>query len=450
MSDEPSSTPSPESASGSRRQGRGVLCKKCEHLNPVGLETCEYCEEALFVACPSCQAVNPRVLSKCTECKSPLTQSLRDKLRKTQEPAFEKVREPANVASAGRGILCAKCEHLNPGGRETCEYCESGLFIDCPKCEMQNVRALAYCLGCKTPLHKTLKSLKERLLGGSKEEASGSGKSRQPANVQQAGRGILCSKCEHLNPAGLEACEVCETELFVNCPSCSAKNIRAMGNCTECRKPLHKTLKSRFLGGGEVADDSKGGKVRQPAAVQQAGRGILCFKCEHLNPAGLEQCEHCEQDLFIACPSCSTKNVRALSNCTECRSQLHRSLKDRILGTDSGRDPRRGTRSPSEAKENGKGVLCSKCDHLNPAGAQLCEHCNGHLFIVCRDCGQQNARVLLRCEKCKRRLHRTLKDRMRGGNEGKPLNLLYAGVAGVAILVALVMIVKMSGLRLIK
>lgn len=448
MSDEPASTPAPEPASGSRRQGRGVLCKSCEHLNPVGLDLCEYCEAPLFISCPSCQTVNPRVLSKCSECKSPLQQSLRDRLKKAQvESNFEKVREPAQVTQAGRGILCAKCEHLNPGGRETCEYCETELFVSCPKCSTQNVRALSKCLECKTPLHR---SFKDRLLGRSKDEDSESTPSRQPKKVHQAGRGVLCSKCEHLNPAGVDNCEHCETELFIACPSCTAKNIRAMAVCTDCRKPLHRTLKNRFLGGTEDEEGSKGGKVRQPAAVEAAGRGILCAKCEHLNPAGLEQCEHCDSQLFINCPSCSAKNVRALSNCGECRTPLHRSLKDRILGDAVPRDRVKGARVPSEAKENGKGVLCAKCDHLNPAGIELCEHCNGHLYIVCRDCGHTNARVLPKCEKCNRRLHRSFKDRMRGGNESKPVNLLYVGIAAAAVLVVLVILVKMSGLRLIK
>jgi hypothetical protein len=53
------------------------------------------------------------------------------------------------------------------------------------------------------------------------------------------------------------------------------------------------------------------------------------------------------------------------------------------------------------------GVLCAKCDHLNPPGASQCTACGSHLHVTCTGCGQRNPRVLARCPKCGRRLHRS-------------------------------------------
>lgn len=52
-------------------------------------------------------------------------------------------------------------------------------------------------------------------------------------------------------------------------------------------------------------------------------RGLLCPKCEHLNPLGLDKCEYCQSHLFIVCKKCGTTNQRALSRCTSCRQAFH-------------------------------------------------------------------------------------------------------------------------------
>jgi uncharacterized paraquat-inducible protein A len=51
------------------------------------------------------------------------------------------------------------------------------------------------------------------------------------------------------------------------------------------------------------------------------------------------------------------------------------------------------------------GVLCAKCEHLNPASAELCEKCGAHLYIACTHCGRKNKRVDARCYHCHHRLH---------------------------------------------
>lgn len=52
----------------SRKTVRGVLCVKCEHLNAVNLEECEFCGSHLWVKCHECGAKNRRVNVRCDEC----------------------------------------------------------------------------------------------------------------------------------------------------------------------------------------------------------------------------------------------------------------------------------------------------------------------------------------------------------------------------------------------
>jgi predicted amidophosphoribosyltransferase len=47
-----------------------------------------------------------------------------------------------------------------------------------------------------------------------------------------------------------------------------------------------------------------------------------------------------------------------------------------------------------------KGVLCAKCDHLNPGGSTACEYCRSALFEHCRHCGKTVRRTAHRCEFC--------------------------------------------------
>jgi hypothetical protein len=59
--------------------------------------------------------------------------------------------------------------------------------------------------------------------------------------------------------------------------------------------------------------------------------------------------------------------------------------------------------SPHKAR---KGILCAKCEHLNPPGSDVCEYCHAHLFLSCKSCGHRNERVRTRCTECGHRLHR--------------------------------------------
>jgi hypothetical protein len=110
----------------------------------------------------------------------------------------------------------------------------------------------------------------------------------------------------------------------------------------------------------------------------------------------------------------------------------------------SGEGPLPGREALAEAR---RGVLCVKCERLSDTHLEKCQHCQSHLYIFCQRCGEKNARVHSRCEKCKRRLHRSVKDRVKG-TDSNPINLLYIGLGLVGILLLIVVLIKVSGLRL--
>ncbi len=57
--------------------------------------------------------------------------------------------------------------------------------------------------------------------------------------------------------------------------------------------------------------------------------------------------------------------------------------------------------NPTEVKrKDPPGVLCAKCDHLNPPGSTECDHCHARLFRVCSKCGQSYQDALSRCPHC--------------------------------------------------
>ncbi|HTI69321.1 MAG TPA: zinc ribbon domain-containing protein [Candidatus Limnocylindria bacterium] len=94
-----------------------------------------------------------------------------------------------------------------------------------------------------------------------------------------------------------------------------------------------------------------------------------------------------------------------------------------------------------------RGVLCPKCEHLNPADLELCEICNAKLSTICSYCGTKNGRVLTRCRKCRRRL----KEGMLGGptpGERGGINMLYVGIGILAFVLACAAVIQFSGLRL--
>ena len=96
---------------------------------------------------------------------------------------------------------------------------------------------------------------------------------------------------------------------------------------------------------------------------------------------------------------------------------------------------------------SGRGILCAKCEHLNPVGLEKCETCQAHLFVFCTYCGTRNGRVLTRCTKCRRRLKAGLGRKLRD-TDRKPVNLIYIAIGLVVLVAAAAAVIKAAGARL--
>lgn len=110
----------------------------------------------------------------------------------------------------------------------------------------------------------------------------------------------------------------------------------------------------------------------------------------------------------------------------------------------SGDGPLPGAEALSQVR---RGILCVKCERLNELDAEKCAKCSSHLHVFCHRCGAKNPRVQSRCEKCKKRLHRSVRDRVRG-NDANPVNLVYVGLGLVGIVLAIIVLLLVSGFRL--
>jgi hypothetical protein len=53
-----------------------------------------------------------------------------------------------------KGVLCAKCEHVNKPGSTTCSVCRSHLHVKCKDCGAINERVLTTCRSCGRKLHR--------------------------------------------------------------------------------------------------------------------------------------------------------------------------------------------------------------------------------------------------------------------------------------------------------
>lgn len=96
-------------------------------------------------------------------------------------------------------------------------------------------------------------------------------------------------------------------------------------------------------------------------------------------------------------------------------------------------------------KPDVRGVLCIRCEHLNPKGIEQCETCRGHLFVNCHECGVKNARVNARCVDCGRKLH---KSRRRTARPERGVNRWLVVLVLAGILAALVALFLLSGMKL--
>jgi hypothetical protein len=104
----------------------------------------------------------------------------------------------------------------------------------------------------------------------------------------------------------------------------------------------------------------------------------------------------------------------------------------------------------SSREENGRAVLCAKCEHLNKWESSSCKRCGAPLFVSCSDCGRQNERVRTRCNQCGRRIHQGVVDRVTTKLSAKRLGItpLKAVLFALAMLFASIMIKYFAGMGL--
>src|SRR5262245_45000883 len=63
--------------------------------------------------------------------------------------------KPDQSRRSTEGIPCAKCQHLNPAGSNTCEECKAHLWVACHHCGHRNRRIDAHCSECAGRLHRS-------------------------------------------------------------------------------------------------------------------------------------------------------------------------------------------------------------------------------------------------------------------------------------------------------
>jgi hypothetical protein len=63
--------------------------------------------------------------------------------------------EAAPPTKGERGVLCAKCEHLNAPELHACERCGAHLYIKCNSCGHRNPRVRSRCGECGQRMHRT-------------------------------------------------------------------------------------------------------------------------------------------------------------------------------------------------------------------------------------------------------------------------------------------------------
>src|SRR5262245_27946547 len=71
------------------------------------------------------------------------------------------------------GVPCAKCQHVNPPGSNTCEECKAHLWVVCHHCGHRNRRFDAHCIECASRLHRSaLKQVSKKLFGSRRNIAA--------------------------------------------------------------------------------------------------------------------------------------------------------------------------------------------------------------------------------------------------------------------------------------
>lgn len=108
--------------------------------------------------------------------------------------------------------------------------------------------------------------------------------------------------------------------------------------------------------------------------------------------------------------------------------------------------------TPTPSPTKSRGILCSKCERLNPHGLENCDRCGEDLFYSCHRCGERNQKVFNRCRKCGRLGVKTwvnhLSERSSGWGMLSPLTLLTVFVAILLVFVVVWSVQNVAALRL--
>lgn len=64
--------------------------------------------------------------------------------------------------------------------------------------------------------------------------------------------------------------------------------------------------------------------------LQEADKGVLCGKCEHLNISGRRVCEYCGFALYRTCSHCGRLTSRVLSECENCGVREEKKVIDKV------------------------------------------------------------------------------------------------------------------------
>jgi predicted amidophosphoribosyltransferase len=67
-----------------------------------------------------------------------------------------KVESESGETKFKQGTLCAKCDHMNPGGSNVCHVCGAHLYVSCHHCGHRNQRVMSHCAHCGERLHRSL------------------------------------------------------------------------------------------------------------------------------------------------------------------------------------------------------------------------------------------------------------------------------------------------------
>ena len=101
---------------------------------------------------------------------------------------------------------------------------------------------------------------------------------------------------------------------------------------------LNEVLCANCQGAGlELAGESQA--VCRYCGTQSAVDGVVCGRCEFVNPVGAEICGDCRQPLRRKCPNCGTVNWTGAEQCSACQQPLDATTRvgARIAVTTAGR-----------------------------------------------------------------------------------------------------------------